>query len=279
MSFKLNLIFLISFASFILLSKEIDVTLKAKTGIINKEIDKETFSFIIKIDVNQNITNNIAKTYFNLNIGIEKDNYDIISSCNIKPVRIADGQTSETDLMCSFEISDDPNININTETALFVESPSSSITSGDATFIFENFEKISTSIVIGSHTLNYTKDDNECANNHYIFEIINENDITPPLQSTACSLSLYGDKDHKEARCVIPVIKNIMKCSIDVSKKKYSKRSKIIIKRQGLIQCENGQNIEIENDSENELTINEECGNLKYINLNYLYLLFTFILL
>lgn len=70
-----------------------------------------------------------------------------------------------------------------------------------------------------------------------------------------------------------------MKCSIDVSKKKYSKGSKIIIKRQGLIQCENGQNIEINSDSENELTISEECGNLKYINFNYLYLLFSFILL
>jgi hypothetical protein len=277
MNSNLNLIFLISFISYIHISKEIDVTLKAKTGIINKEINKEALSFIIRIDVTQNITNNITKTYFDLKIGKEIGNYDITSSCNIRPVRVAGGQTAETDLMCSVDISAHPDINIETE--LFVEPRTSDITSDEVTFKFENFDKISTLIEIGSHTLNYTKDDNECSNSHYIFEIINDNNISPPLQSMACKLALSGDEDHKEARCVVPVTGKIMKCSIDVSQKKYSKGSKIIIKKQGLIQCENGQTIEINSDSENELTISEECGNLKYINFNYLYLLFSFILL
>lgn len=277
MSSNLNLIFLISFISFIHFSKEIDVTLKAKTGIINKEINKEAFSFIIKIDVSQNITNNITKTYFELKIGKEIGNYNIASSCNIKPVRVAGGQTAETDLMCSVDISAHPDIN--TETELFVEPRTSDITSDEVTFKFENFDKISTLIEIGSHTLNYTKDDNKCSNSHYIFEIINDNNISPPLQSTACKLTLSGDEDHKEARCVVPVSGKTLKCSIDVSQKKYSKGSQIILKKQGLIQCENGQSIKIDSDSENELTINEECGDLKYINFNYLYLLFSFILL
>ena len=273
MNSNLNLIFLISFISFIHFSKEIDVTLKAKTGIINKEINKEAFSFIIKIDVSQNIT----KTYFELKIGKEIGNYNIASSCNIRPVRVAGGQTAETDLMCSVDISAHPDIN--TETELFVEPRTSDITSDEVTFKFENFDKISTLIEIGSHTLNYTKDDNECSNSHYIFEIINDNNISPPLQSTACKLTLSGDEDHKEARCVVPVTGKILKCSVDVSQKKYSKGSQIILKKQGLIQCENGQSIKIDSDSENELTINEECGDLKYINFNYLYLLFSFILL
>ena len=277
MSSNLNLIFLISFISFIHFSKEIDVTLKAKTGIINKEINKEAFSFIIKIDVSQNITNNITKTYFELKIGKEIGNYNIASSCNIKPVRVAGGQTAETDLMCSVGISAHPDIN--TESELFVDPSTSDITSDEVTFKFENFDKISTLIEIGSHTLNYTKDDNECSNSHYIFEIINDNNISPPLQSTACKLTLSGDEDHKEARCVVPVSGKTLKCSIDVSQKKYSKGSQIILKKQGLIQCENGQSIKIDSDSENELTINEECGDLKYINFNYLYLLFSFILL
>lgn len=277
MSFKINLICSIMFTSLIAFSKEIDVTLKAKTGIINKEINKEQFSFIIGIEVSQNITNNITKKYFELKIGSEIDNYNINSICNVKPVRVEEGQTAETDLMCSFNKS--AYSNIDAETKLFVDSPSSDITIEDVTFKFEMFDKISSSITIGSHSLIYTKDDNECTNNHYIFEIENENDITPPLQSTACNLALSGDEDHKEARCVIPVSGKTMKCSIDVSEKKYAKGNKIIIKKQGLIQCENGQNIEINTDSENDLTINEECGSLKYINFNYLYLLFTFILL
>ena len=277
MNSNLNLIFLICFISFIHFSKEIDVTLKAKTGIINKEINKEAFSFIIKIDVSQNITNNITKTYFELKIGKEIGNYNIASNCNIRPVRVAGGQTAETDLMCSVDTS--TNQDINTETELFVEPRTSDTTSGEVTFKFENFDKISTLIEIGSHTLNYTKDDNECSKSHYIFEIINDNNISPPLQSTACKLTLSGDEDHKEARCVVPVTGKILKCSVDVSQKKYSKGSQIIIKKQGLIQCENGQSIKIDSDSENELTINEECGDLKYINFNYLYLLFSFILL
>lgn len=280
MFFKLNVKCFIFLSSIIVFSKGDTITLTAKTGIIEKEINKEQFSFIIKIDVSKNITNNITKVYFDLNIGKEKNNCDIISKCNIKPVRVAEGQTAvETDLMCSFETPGHPNIN--TETNLFVgitDSPSS-VDSGDYTFTLINFNKISDPIEIEEQTLIYTKDDDECVNKHYIFEITNKQNIAEPLQSTACTLALSGDDDHKEARCVIPVSGDTMKCSIDVSQKKYDKRSKIIIKKQGLIQCENGQNIVMDDDSENELTIKEECGVSNYINLNYFYLLLTSILL
>ena len=282
MFLKLNVKFLLFFSLIIVFSKEDTVELTAKTGIINKEINKDKFSFIIKIDVSENITNNIAKVFFKLEIGKVEDTFDITSKCNVKPVRVAEGGVAETDLMCSFDTTEHPNINA--ETDLFVGISSDSYTptlfeSGDISFSLKDFDKISEPIVIEEQTLIYTKDDNECVNNHYIFEIVSKQDITQPLQSTVCNIALYGDEDHKEARCVIPVTGKTMKCSVDVSKKKYSKGSKIIIKEQDLIQCENGQNIEISDDSENELTINEECDYSKFINFNYLCLLLTFILL
>jgi hypothetical protein len=286
MLFKLNVKFFLFFSSIILFSKGSEVTLTATTGIINKEINQGLFSFIIKIDVSQNITNTIAKTYFDLDIRKEKNTPYKASTCNVKPVRAAHGQPTETDLMCSFDISDDPNIN--TETDLFVGittdnvnptlSPSSDPPTG-ITFKLVKFNKISNSITIEEQKLIYTKDDDECVNKHYIFEIVNKENIAAPLQSTVCNLVLSGDDDHKEARCVIPVTGKTMKCSVDVSKKKYIKGSKIIVKRQGLIQCENGQNIEMDDDSENELTINEDCNISKYINFNYLCLLLTLVLL
>lgn len=282
MFLKLNLKFLIFFSSIIVFSKGDPVKLTAKTGIIKKAINKEQFSFIIKIDVYQNITNNIAKVYFKLNIGKEKDNYNIASICNVKPVRVSDGQSAETDLMCSFDTPG--HHDINTETNLFVGVSNENyspdlVETGDITFTLDNFNHISDPIKIEEQKLIYTKDDDECINKHYIFEIVNKQEITPsPLQSTVCNLVLSGDDDHKEARCVIPVSGDTMKCSVDVSKKKYIKGSKIIIKKQELIQCENGQNIEIGDDSENELTINEDCDYSKYINFNYFCLFLTLIL-
>ena len=282
MFLKLNVKFLLFFSSIIVFSKEAPVELTAKTGIINKEIDKEQFSFIIKVDVSQNITNNISKVFFKLNIGKVQGTFDITSICNVKPVRVAQGGAAETDLMCSFDTTGHPNIN--TETDLFVDTsyasnPPDLVEPGDISFSLINFEKISNPIVIEDQKLIYTKDDNECVNNHYIFEIVNKLDITQPLQSTICNIALSEDEDHKEARCVIPYSGKTMKCSVDMSKKKYIKGSKIIIKQQDLIQCENGQNIKISSDSENELTINEECDYSKFINFNYLCLLLTFILL
>jgi len=282
MLLKLNVKLFLILSSIIFFSKGSEIRITAKTGIIKKEIDKETFSFIIKIDVYQNITNNIAKVFFNLDIGKEQNTFDITSTCNIKPVRVAEGQSSETDLLCSFETPGHPNIN--TETNLFVGVSSDPYTpdlveSGDTTFKLEKFNKISDSIKIEEQKLIYTKDASECVNKHYIFEIVNKEAIKKPLQSTACNLALSGDDDHKEARCVIPFSGNTLKCSVDVSKKKYKKGSKIIIKAQDLIQCENGQNIEIIGDSENELTINEDCVSSNYIILNYLYLFLSFILL
>ena len=282
MFLKLNVKFFIFFSSIIIFSKGDAVKLTAKTGIINKVINKEQFSFIIKIDVYQNITNSIAKVYFKLNIGKEKDNYDITSICNVKPVRVAEGQSSETDLKCSFDTPGHPHLN--TETNLFVGVSSDNfsptlVETGDITFTLEKFHQISNPIELEEQKLTYTKDDDECVNKHYIFEIVNKVDITSPLQSTVCTLALFGDDDHKEARCVIPVSGNTIKCSVDVSKKKYTKGSKIIIKKQDLIQCQNGQNIEIGDDSENELTINEDCDYSKYINFNYFCLLLTLMLL
>ena len=284
MFLKLNVKFLLFFSSIIIFSKEDPVVLTAKTGIINKEINKDKFSFIIKIDVSENITNNITKVFFELKIGKVEGTFDITSKCNVKPVRVTEGGVAETDLMCSFDTTEHPNIN--TETDLFVGITSSTepytptlVGSGDISFRLKDFNKISDPIEIKEQTLIYTKDDNECVNNHYIFEIVSKQDITQPLQSTVCNIALYGDEDHKEARCVIPVTGKTMKCSVDVSKKKYSKGSKIIINQQGLIQCENGQNIKISDNSENELTINEECDYSKFINFNYFCLLLTFILL
>jgi hypothetical protein len=282
MFLRLNVKFLLFFSSIIVFSKEDPVVLTAKTGIINKEINKDKFAFIIKIDVSENITNNIAKVFFKLEIGKVEGTFDITSKCNVKPVRVAEGGEAETDLMCSFDTTEHPNIN--TETDLFVGISTNSYTptivgSSDISFTLKDFDKISDPIVIEEQTLIYTKDDNECVNNHYIFEIVNKENIISPLQSTVCNIALSEDEDHKEARCVIPVSGKTMKCSVDMSKKKYIKGNKIIIKQQDLIQCENGQNIKISSDSENELTINEDCDYSKFINFNYLCLLLTFIIL
>ena len=276
MKFKLNILFLIILILLIIFSKSDPehVTVTAKTGIINREIssDKKSFSFDVECEVNQNITNNLTKKIIILEVTKERGSTDIIEAeCNIKPVRVYEEQKSLTNLMCLINL---VNIDINENTKLFINS----ITSESNIFQFKQFNTISDPITIGTITLNYTEDDDECKNNNYIFEIIVQNDIGKrPLQAMICYIPLYGDSDHKEARCVVPFIGKIMKCSVDVAEKKYTKESKISIKKTDLIQCKNGQNLELQYDAENELAIKEECGEI--INNRSYFIYFKFSIL
>ena len=45
-----------------------------------------------------------------------------------------------------------------------------------------------------------------------------------------------------------------------------------MIKKQGLIPCENGQAIKLPNDAINKLEVMEDCGEMVFMSNNYLYI-------
>ena len=114
-------------------------------------------------------------------------------------------------------------------------------------------------------TLSYLEED-YCKNGNFIFQMTSTENFenNNQLESTICIVALTNDESHKKARCVIPMNGVKMKCSVDVSEEKYEQGNTIIIKKQDLVSCENGQILEIKNDPSNTLTIKEECIKRNY---------------
>ena len=255
---------------------EIEVT--AKSGVVNTKYNSKNkeFTFEISCEVNKNITNSVTK----INISLKVVKYpingepEIPVSCRIKPVRVwGEDSVSETSFLCIFNTNEYSFINENTILIFPTDITQDSTTLNIVKLNFNKFNDISIPIEINSLTLNNIEKD-YCIHNNYIFEINTDKDFkdNPPLEATICKIALFNDEFHKIARCVIPVNGVKMKCSIDVEEKKYKKDDIIMIKKQGLIPCENGQAIKLPNDAINKLEVMEDCGEMVFMSNNYLYI-------
>ena len=253
---------------------EIEVT--ALTGLVNSNYDskKSIFTFDIFCEVNKNITINIGK--INIKIKVKKypiDNENLIDAdCYIKPVRVAKDSVSETCLKCSFDTT--PYSFIKEDTIIIYEGDNRQDpgTLDRVIFKFNKFEGISGLINVNMETLNNLIDDS-CIHNKYLFEINTDVDFgeNSLLESTICRVELSNDEFHKLARCVVPMKGNKMKCYVDVEEKKYKKGDSIVIEKQEVAVCDNGQAIKLLSDSKKILNVKEECGETVFTNNNYLY--------
>ena len=273
----LNKLYNIFFIIFILIIFSIEDPIPIKvtplTGIINLKYDSRSkqFTFDIGCQVDKNIS--IIITYIAIKVKVKtlpSNSQEIDATCVISPVRISSSaQTAETKLKCEIDTSSNPSLNSNTN--LFFSYPSGSdnpsqINGSDiAGLSFEKFEDISKHIEINDLTLSYLEED-YCKNGNFIFQMTSTENFenNNQLESTICIVALSNDESHKEARCVIPMNGVKMKCSVDVSEEKYEQGNTIIIKKQDLVSCENGQILEIKNDPSNTLTIKEECSKRNY---------------
>lgn len=264
--------------------EKVEVTVTAKTGIINKEIDstKTEFSFEIECEVNKNITNNISKINILLTVKELINSQTYNSECHIKPVRITEeDETTTTNLLCII-LFEQPQHVLNGETFLVISNGPNQESSDTANFTFLNFDQISNYINLGGLTLKHLEED-ECKNNYFLFEINCKTIESMPLLSTICKIKL-SDEFHQEANCAIPINGTKIKCFVDVSKTKYIKDDNITIKAQDLVPCENGQILKIASNANNILIINDECGEIinnknNFFNYNILFFLFLLLII
>ena len=284
---KLNNIYFRIFFLLITFSNEepIEIQVNAKSGVVNTNYNskKKEFSFEIVCEVNKNISTTIT----NINISLKVAKYPINGEpeipviCKIRPVRVwGEDSVSETVFMCTFNTGEYSFINENTILIRPTNVIQDSSTLNIAKLIFDKFDDVSTPIEIKSLTLSNIEKD-YCIHNNYIFEISTDKDFkeNPPLEAAICKIALLNDESHQIARCAIPVNGVKMKCSVDVEEKKYKKGDIIVIEKQGIIPCENGQAIKLPNDAKNKLEILEDCGEkifMKnyYIHINILFLIF-----
>ena len=102
------------------------------------------------------------------------------------------------------------------------------------------------------------------------------------LESTVCYIALSNNEVHDTARCAIPINTDTKKydiiCTIDISEEKMEKGEKIEISSQSLVNCENGQILDI-GDAENVLEIDEDCDKSFLLIFNKFYLFILFLIL
>lgn len=268
MKYKL---FIVLFILLIYFSIEETIEIKATSGIINLKYENNKCDFNILCEVNDTITDYLLNISINLYVKIypnaiedEKE-----SICHIKMG--IEEKLNETYLLCSLDF--DSQL-LNNETFLVYSSgpiavPSEDENTTEYEIEFKNFEHISFNI--NSLSLN-NLDEDFCLNNNYIFEINTDYNFEEqePFKATKCNLKLSNDNLHKMAKCIIPVKGRKIMCSIDTSEKGYKKGNEIIIEKQD-ITCESGQFIQFLNEPSNKLSVTEECGELIFINNNYLY--------
>ena len=269
MKYKLFIVLLILLIYF---SIEETIEIKATSGIINLKYEDNKCDFNILCEVNDTITDYLLNISIHLYVKIYPNDVDdeIESICHIK--RGIEEKIPETHLLCSIDL--DSSQQLNNETFLVysggpivIANEENNVTEYEIEFI--NFEHIS--FHISSLTLNNLNED-FCINNNYIFEIITDYNFEEQeaFKATKCNLKLSNDNLHKMARCVIPVKGKKIMCSIDTSEKGYKEGNDIIIEKQNVI-CENGQFIQFPNEPSNKLSVTEDCGELIFINNNYLY--------
>ena len=263
-----NKLFIVIFILLVYFSNEETIEIKATSGIVNlNKYENNKYTFNILCEVNETIIDYLSNISIYLhakiypNEGVEKE-----CECHIEE------ELPETYLLCTIDL-DDSQL-LNNETFLVYSGRISFSTNEeengtDYEIEFKNFESISYGI--SSLTLNNLNED-YCLNNNYIFEINTDFNFEKqePFKATICNLKLSNDNLHKMTRCVIPVKGSKIMCSIDTSEKGYKKSSDIIIEKQNVI-CDNGQFIQFPKDPSNKLNVVEDCGELIFINNNYLY--------
>ena len=252
---------LIALIVIVFTNEEINISVTALTGIINKKLDstKTIFSFEINCEVNETVSNNLTQIDFIMEIS-QKDGINYNSICNLLPIKVVEEKTDITKMLCYIYLNESSNLN--EETDLNIEDFPTNYISNNSdlpNLFFENFTDISEAINIIDLTLEYMEED-YCKDNNFFFWITSNNIPTRPLLSTICEVSLSNDESHNLAKCAIPTASNKIKCVVDVSETMYFENDNITILAQDLVPCDNGQKLNIANNANNILIIQEECG-------------------
>ena len=286
----MKLFFILNILLLIIYTKEedkISVTITATSGIINKVkySRKKILSFIIPCQVDKNITNSISRVdiTFKTSRPDENDENDEFEAiCNLNSVRLESGNTfANTYLSCTLNYSDYTKYNIDDDMNLVIVGEPS-YTSDNVEFTFKNFEQIGQKIIINGLYI-FNSDNNNCYNNYYHFKMNYTGFTNKPLESTVCYIALSNNEVHDTARCAIPINTNTKNydiiCTIDISEEKMEKGEKIEISSQSLVNCENGQILEITDNAQNVLEIDEDCDKSFLLIFNKFYLFILFLIL
>ena len=285
----MKLLFILNILLLIIYTKEdkISVTITATSGIINKVkySRKKILSFIIPCQVDKNITNSISREDITFKTKRPEDDKQFEVTCNLNSVRIdSDDNYANTYLSCQLNYSTDYiNDKIDDDMNLVIDkSYTPQYTSNIVEFNFQKFEEIGQAIEISGLYI-FNSDNDNCYNNYYHFKM-NYNVFTnKPLESTVCYIALSNNEVHDTARCAIPIntdTKNYdIICTIDISEEKMEKGEKIEISKQSLVNCENGQILDIKDNALNILEIDEDCDKSFLLIFNKFYLFILFLIL
>ena len=284
----MKLLFILNILLLIIYTKEdkISVTITATSGIINKVkySRKKILSFIIPCQVDKNITNSISRVDITFKTKRPEDDKQFEVTCNLNSVRIdSDDNYANTYLSCQLNYSTDYiNDKIDDDMNLVIDkSYTPQYTSNIVEFNFEKFDQIGEKIKISGLYI-FNSDNDNCYNNYYHFKMKYTNFTNKPLESTVCYIALSNNEVHDTAKCAIPINTNTKNydiiCTIDISEEKMEKGEKIEISSQSLVNCENGQILDI-GDAENVLEIDEDCDKSFLLIFNKFYLFILFLIL
>ena len=282
----MKLFFILNILLLIIYSKEdtISVKITATSGIINKVkySRKKILSFIILCQVDKNITNSISREDITFKTSRPDKTDEFEAICNLNSVRLESGNTfANTYLSCTLNYSDYTECNIDDDMNLVIVGEPS-YTGESVVFTFKNFELIGQKIKINGLYI-FNSDNDNCYNNYYHFKMNYTGFTNKPLESTVCYIALSNNEVHDTARCAIPINTNTKKydiiCTIDISEEKMEKGEKIKISSQSLVNCENGQILEITDNAQNVLEIDEDCDKSFLLIFNKFYLFILFLIL
>ena len=288
----MKLFFILNILLLIIYTKEedkISVTITATSGIINKVkySRKKILSFIIPCQVDKNITNSISRVDITFKTKRPEDNKQFEVTCNLNSVRIdSDDNYANTYLSCQLNYSTDyKNDNIDDDMNLVIDYSDTSYpkyTPDIVEFNFQKFDQIGEKIKISGLYI-FNSDNDNCYNNYYHFKMKYTGFTNNSLESTVCYIALSNNEVHDTARCAIPIntdTKNYdIICTIDISEEKMEKGEKIEISSQSLVNCENGQILEITDNAQNVLEIDEDCDKSFLLIFNKFYLFILFLIL
>ena len=282
----MKLFFILNILLLIIYSKEdsISVKITATSGIINKVkySRKKILSFIIPCQVDKNITNSISRVDITFKTSRPDKTDEFEAICNLNSVRLESGNTfANTYLSCTLNYTDYTEYNIDDDMNLVIVGEPS-YTSESVVFTFNNFEEIGQKIEISGLYI-FNSDNDNCYNNYYHFKMKYTGFTNNSLESTVCYIALSNNEVHDTARCAIPINTNTKNydiiCTIDISEEKMEKGEKIEISSQSLVNCENGQILEITDDAQNVLEIDEDCDKSFLLIFNNFYLFILFLIL
>ena len=132
----------------VFINEEINISVTAISGIINKKLDstKTIFSFEINCEINETITNNLTQIDFFMEIS-QKDGINHNSTCNLLPIKVVGEETDITKMLCYIYL--DESSNLNEKTDLNIEDFPTTYISNNSdlpNLFFENFTDISEAI-------------------------------------------------------------------------------------------------------------------------------------